>query len=138
VALIAPRSYPEFQNSKGEKRFLMVTSFMKWLSIAALLLGLLMRSSASYQIVLDLVVCVAALVVVAQAFRTGKYLWGAGFVSVAVVFNPVVPFAFSGGMLLWLDLACLATFAFSLAVLKSKPLLSTQGIIHPHRQTESL
>ena len=116
----------------------MVSKFMKWLSIVALLLGLLMRSSASYRIVLGLVVCTAALVVVAQAFRTGKYLWGAGFVSIAVLFNPVAPFTLAGGMFLWLDLACAVTFAFSLAMLKAKPLLSIQGIIHPHRQTESL
>jgi uncharacterized membrane protein YccC len=111
---------------------------MKWLSIVVLLAGLLMRSSTSYRIALELVVCVAALAVVAQAFRTGKYLWGAGFVSIAVLFNPVAPFTFPGTMFLWLDLACVATFAASLAVLKMKPLLSTEGIIHPHRQTESL
>ena len=116
----------------------MVTRFMKWLSIGALLLGLLMRSSGTYRIALELVVCVAALAVVAQAFHSGKYLWGAGFVSIAVLFNPVAPFTLSGGMFLWLDLACAATFALSLAALKTRPLLSMQGIIHPHRQTESL
>ena len=116
----------------------MVTRFMKWLSIGALLLGLLMRSSGTYRIALELVVCVAALAVVAQAFRSGKYLWGAGFVSIAVLFNPVAPFTLSGSMFLWLDLACVATFALSLAALKARPLLSMQGIIHPHRQTESL
>src|SRR2546426_5382386 len=41
----------------------------------ALLLGLLLRSSAGYQVVLQFVVCVSALVVVAQAGRAGKYLW---------------------------------------------------------------
>jgi hypothetical protein len=111
---------------------------MKWLSIVVLLAGLLMRSSTSYRITLELVVCVAALAVVAQAFRTGKYLWSVGFVSIAVLLNPVAPFTFPGRMFLWLDLACVATFAVSLAVLKTKPLLSTQGIIRPHRQTESL
>lgn len=116
----------------------MVTRFMTCLSIVALLLGLLMRSSASYRIVLELAVCVAALAVVAQAFRTGKYLWSAGFVSIAVLFNPIAPFTLSGGMFLWLDLACVATFALSLAVLKTKPLLSIGGIIHPHRRSESL
>jgi hypothetical protein len=116
----------------------MATKFMKWLSIVALLLGLLMRSSASYRIVLELVVCVAALAVVAQAFRTGKYLWGAGFVSIAVLFNPVAPFTLPGSMFLWLDLACVATFALSLAVLKTRPLLSMSGIIHPHQGSESL
>jgi len=116
----------------------MVTGFMKWLSIATLLLGLLMRSSGTYRIVLELVVCVAALAVLVQAFRAGKYLWGTGFVSIAVLFNPVAPFTLSRGMFLWLDLACAATFALSLAALKTKPLLSIQGIIHPHRRIESL
>jgi hypothetical protein len=111
---------------------------MKWVSIVVLLVGLLVQSSTSYRIVLELVVCVAALAVVAQAIRTGKYLWGAGFVSIAVLFNPVAPFTLSGSMFLWLDLACVATFALSLAVLKTKPVLSVQGIIHPHRRSESL
>jgi len=60
-----------------------VTSFMKWLSIVVLLVGLLMRSSTSYRIVLELVVCVAALVVAAQAFRTGKYIREAGCATVS-------------------------------------------------------
>lgn len=116
----------------------MVTRFLKWLSIVALLVGLLVRSSATYRIVLELVVCVAALAVLTQALRTGKYLWGAGFVSVAVLFNPVAPITLSGSMFIWLDLACATTFALSLAVLKTRPLLSFQGIIHPHRRVESL
>jgi hypothetical protein len=116
----------------------MVTRFMKWLSIVVLLVGPLMSSSATYRIVLELVVCLAALVVVAQAFRMGKYVWGVGFVSIAVVFNPAVPFGFSGAAYLWLSLACVAAFASSLAVLRTEPLLSIQGIIHPHRRIESL
>lgn len=116
----------------------MVTRFMKYLSIGALLLGLLVRSSASYRLALEFVVCVAALAVVAQAFRTGKYLWGAGFVSIAVLFNPVAPFTLSSRTFLWLDLACVATFAISLAALKTKPLLSIAGIINPQQRSESL
>ena len=116
----------------------MVTRYIKWLSILALLLGLMMRSSAAYRTALELVVCAAALVVFAQAFRSGKFLWAAGFVLVAVAFNPIVPFAISGGMFFWVDLACLVTFAGSLALLKAQPLLSIPGIIHPHRRTESL
>jgi len=116
----------------------MLTRFMKWLSIVTLLLGLTMRSSASFRIVLGMVVCVAALTVLAQAFRYGNYLWAAGFLLIAVLFNPVAPFTLSGSMFLLLDLACVATFALSLAALKTKPLLSVQGIIHPHRRSESL
>jgi len=116
----------------------MVTSFMKCLSVVALLLGLLMRSSATYWTVLELVVCVAAMAVVAQAFRTGKYLWVAVFSSIAVLFNPVAPFTLSGRMFPWLALACAATFALSLAVLKTKPLLSISGIIRLNERSESL
>jgi hypothetical protein len=135
---MAPRSNPEYQNPKEEERFSVVTRFMTCLSIVALLLGLLMRSPASYRIALELVVCVAALAVVAQAFRTGKYLWGAGFVSIAVLFNPIAPFTLPGSMFFWLDLACVATFAVSLAALKTKPLLSIGGIINPHQRSELL
>lgn len=135
---MAPRSIAEIQNPEEEKRFSLATRFMKRLSVMALLLGLLMRSSASYRIALELVVCVAALAVVAQDFRTGKYLWGAGFVSIVVLFNPIAPFTLSGSMFLWLGLACVATFAVSLAALKTKPLLSIGGIINPHQRSESL
>ena len=133
-----PRPNPEYQTPKEETRFPLFTRIMKWASIAVLLLGLLVRSSASYRLVLELVVCVAALAVVAQAFRTGKYLWGAGFASIAVLFNPVAPFTLSGRTFLWLDLACVATFALSLAALKTKPRLSISGIINPLQRIESL
>ena len=116
----------------------MFTRIMKWVSIAVLLLGLLVRSSASYRLALEFVVCVAALAVVAQAFRTSKYLWGAGFVSIAVLFNPIAPLTLSGRTFLWLDLACVATFALSLAALKAKPRLSIAGIINPLHRSESL
>ena len=116
----------------------MTSRLMKWLSIAALLVGLLAQSSTGYRIVLDLVVCVSALVVLSQALRTGKYLWGACFLSIAVLFNPVVPLGLPGGMFLWLDLVCLAMFAVSLQALKMKPTLSIEGIIRAPRLPESL
>lgn len=116
----------------------MTSRLMKWVSIAVLLMGLLARSSTSYRIVLDLVVCVSALVVFSQALRTERYFWGACFLSIAVLFNPIVPLGLSGRMFLWLDLACLATFAISLQALKAKPLLSIGGIIRPPRLPESL
>ena len=115
-----------------------MTKFLKRLSIVVLLLGLLLRSSVSYRIALELIVCVAALAVFAQAFRTGRYVWGGLFLSIAVLFNPVAPFTLAAGTFLWLELACAATFGLSLALLKSEPVLSIQGIIQPHRRIESL
>ena len=54
----------------------MFTKIMKWLSVLALLFGLLLSSSAGYRIRLEVEVCLAAIVVVVQAARSGKYGWG--------------------------------------------------------------
>jgi len=116
----------------------MTSKLMKWVSIGVLLVGLLTQSSTGYRIALELVVCTAALVVLFQAVRAEKYLWGICFLSVAVLFNPLVPLGFHGRMFLWLDLACVVMFAISLRALKTKPLLSIGGIIRPHGRTESL
>jgi hypothetical protein len=116
----------------------MLTKMMKWVSIAALLTAFFWRPSASYEILLQFVVCVGAALVVAQAWRAGKYIWGAGFLSIAVLFNPVVPVTLPRGMFLWLDVACLATFLISLAAVRTTPLRSVSGIIHPNRLNESL
>jgi len=116
----------------------MFTKIMKWLSIMALVVGVLLSSSASYRIALELLVCVAAAVVAAQAFRTGKYFWGMGFVAVAVLFNPAVPIAISHGVFLVLDLVCIAAFLASLAVLRWKPILSVPSITDRTPGSESL
>ena len=116
----------------------MTSKLMKWLSIATLFAGLLTQSSTGYRIVLDLVVCVSALVVLSQAVRAQKYLWGTCFLSIAVLFNPVVPLGLPGRMFLWLDLACIAMFAISLQALKMEPTLSIEGIIRAPRLPESL
>ena len=116
----------------------MMTKMMKWVSIGALTAAFFWRPSASYGILLQFVVCVAALLVVAQAWRARKQIWAVAFLSIAVLFNPVVPVALPRGMFLWLDVACLATFLISLAAVKTTPLLSVSGIIHPNRLNESL
>ena len=116
----------------------MVTSLMKWLSIVCLILGLTMRSSVGYQIGMELLVCVAALAVVVQAFRMGKHLWVLGFALIATLFNPAVPVTLSSNMFLLANLASVGAFALSLAMLRAEPLLSIGGIMHPHRRIESL
>jgi len=116
----------------------MTPRIMKWLSMAILFVGLLAQSSSIYRIVLDLVVCVAALVVFYQAIQSEKYLWAIGFFSIAVLFNPAVPLTLSTRVFFWLDLSCIMTFAISLAAVRSEPRLSISGIIAPHRRIESL
>ena len=106
----------------------MFTKFMKWLSIMALLLGTFLASSTNFRFGLEMIVCVAALVVTAQAFRTHKYFWAIGFIATAVLFNPIVPVALSHGTFLMLDLVCTVTFLVSLVVLQWEPMLSMPSI----------
>ena len=95
----------------------MLTKIMKWVSIAVLLLAVLRLPTASYQILLEVVVCFTALLVIRQAARSGKYFWAAGFVAIAVLFNPIVPVVLPRQILLGLNLVCLAGFLVSLALL---------------------
>ena len=55
----------------------MFTKLMKWFSITLLVSGLSWGSSADFRISMEIVVCVAAMVVVTQAFRIGKHFWRA-------------------------------------------------------------
>jgi uncharacterized protein DUF6804 len=116
----------------------MFTKIMKWVSIMALLLAVFWRSSANFQLVLESVVCVTGLLVVMQAVRRGKYFWAAGFLAVAVLFNPVVPVALSKNAFLWLDALCIATFLVSLVVFKRQPRLSIPSITNATPGSESL
>lgn len=111
---------------------------MKWVCISALLLGLLLRSSRDYQIAMELVVCLGALLAVAQGWRTVKYFWAAAFAAIAVLFNPVVPIALSGKSFLWVQAISVTTFLASVAMLKDKPLLSIPSITSRTPRSESL
>jgi hypothetical protein len=115
----------------------MLTNIMKWISFAALILALIWRSSAALHIAVEFVVSVGALLVIAQAIRAGKYLWGAGFVAIAVLFNPVAPVALSHTMFLGLVLISLAAFLTSMAALKRQPVISLPSIanLRPGRES---
>jgi hypothetical protein len=116
----------------------MLTKIMKGISIAVLLLAVLWQPSASYEIMLQMVVCVSSLLVLTQAVRARKYLWAAGFSAIAVLFNPAVPVALARKPFLWLDVVCLITFLISLAALKAKPILSMPSITNRTPGSESL
>ena len=98
----------------------MLTKIMKWACIAALLLAVIWRSSANYQIVLEFLVCAGAILLGLRAWRTGKYPWAAGFIAIAVLFNPVAPIVLPHPILVWVDLLCLLLFVLSLAVLRTE------------------
>lgn len=106
----------------------MFTKIMKWVSIAVLLLASLWLSSTSSRVLLEIVMCVSALLVVRQAYRVGQYAWAFGILTIAALFNPVVPLVLSRKVFLGLDWLCLMTFLISLAALSRQPVLSIPSI----------
>ena len=97
------------------------------------------RSAANYQLLLDFMVCMGAIVVVMQAVRAKQYGWAAGFVAIALLFNPVVlVLRLSGELSLLLVLVCIGPFAVSLAALKTQPLLSIPSITGRNPGSQSL
>ena len=113
---------------------------MKWVAIAALLVALLFWNSAtSYQVVLSLVVTVAASVVLIQAFQAKKYVWACGFLVIALLYNPAAPvFGLSGALGLSLVLLSIAPFAISLVAIRPRPLLSVPSITDRNPGSQSL
>ena len=68
--------------------------------------GVLSRFSATYELLVDLLVCLGAITLVLWAVRSRDYVLAAGFLAVAVVFSPflLVPKIF-----LLMSLTCIAT-----------------------------
>ncbi len=87
------------------------------------------NSAPNYQFALNLVVCLAAVVVSVQAVQATKYLWAVGFIAIAFLFNPAAPAIRLAGTLSFLFvLISMAAFAASLAVLRTQRLLSIPSI----------
>ena len=98
----------------------MVTKIIKWVSLPALLIGSVFSSSAaSYQPLLDVVICLGALIVIQRAVWVGEYFWAAGFVAIAVVFSPLVLVV---KLFLLMGFLSIATLVTLLAAWKTHPL----------------
>ena len=107
----------------------MVAKLMKWIATAALFLALFWRAFAENRILLEYVVWAGAVIALVQAVRAGKYLWIGLFLTVAALFNPIRPVAFSPSVFLVLDAITLVLFMVSLGRgLEMKPRLSIASI----------
>jgi hypothetical protein len=100
--------------------------------------GLLLSSSAGYRIALEIEVCVAAFVVVAQAIRNGKYMWGMAFLALALLFNPALPVPLTHRIFLGLEWFSIGAFLISLAALRTMPILSIPSVTGRTPGSESL
>jgi len=100
--------------------FQYVTKIIKWISLPALLVAsMLSRSAASYELLVDFVICLGATIFVQRAVRSKEYFWAAGFVAIAVVFSPLLLVV---KIALLMGLTCIATFVNSLAAFRTQPL----------------
>lgn len=115
-----------------------MTKIMKWLSITMLLLAVVRLPVASHPVLLAIVVCASSLLVVAQAVRTGKYSWAAGFLVIAVLFNPLIPIARSASDVLLLNGLGLAAFLAAAVAFKARPTLTVLSITNGFPRRESL
>jgi len=118
----------------------MHTAVIKWVSIVALMLAIVFwRSAPAYQAELNILVTIAAVVVLIQAFQSRKYSWAAGFLAIALLFNPALPvFRLAGGFGLSLVVLAIALFAISLVALRPNPMLSIPSITDRNPRSQSL
>jgi hypothetical protein len=68
-----------------------LTRIAKWLSIPVLLIASMFgRYASAYEFAVNLVVCLCAVCCVRRAVQLKEYSWATGFVSIAVVFSPLL------------------------------------------------
>jgi hypothetical protein len=96
-----------------------ITKIVKYASIPALLIASLFACcAASYEPIVDLAICMGAVIFVQRAIRLREYFWAAGFLSIVVVFTPL-PLAVKA--LVLMGFTCAATFANLLAAFRTQP-----------------
>ena len=118
----------------------MLTRMMKRVSIGALLLVVIFWDYApTYGLPLRFVVSLSALMVAIQAVRAKKFYWALGFYVLSGLFNPFVTvLTLKDTLSVFVVLTAVASFALSLATLKTQPLLSIPSITGRTPPRESL
>jgi len=109
----------EKQAGEGETMLRMVTKIVKWVSIPVLLTASLFACcAASYEPLVDLAICMGAVIFIQRAIRSQEYFWAAGFLAIGVVFTPL---SLMVKIFLLMGFACVATFANLLAAFRTQP-----------------
>jgi hypothetical protein len=120
-------------------RFPLLAKTIKWGSVAGLLLASMSwRSGTNYQLLLDLIVCMGAVVMVQQAVRSREYLWAAALTGTVLLLNPVVPlFTPAGNLIFFLFLLALSPFVIGFAALIDATITLYPNVItEPYFQDE--
>lgn len=91
---------------------------IKWGAIPVLLIASIFTELAgAYQLLLDVLVCMVAIILVQRAVWMRQYVSGVGFIAIVVVFSPIF---LAGKIFLLLGLACIAAFSTLLAGFRSR------------------
>ena len=100
--------------------FQTVTKVVKWVSIPVLLLTAMFSGlAASYEPLMDFVICLGAILVVHRAVWLREYFWAAGFVAVVVVFSPLF---LAVKIFLLMGFTCIAALITLVAAFRRQPL----------------
>lgn len=68
----------------------MAMKIVKWASIPVLLVASLFACcAANYEVLVDLIICVGAIMLIRQAVRLQEYFWVCGYASIVVAFTPL-------------------------------------------------
>jgi hypothetical protein len=116
----------------------MFTKTIKWVAIAALIVGALLHSTREYALFLQFVIATASIVVLAQAATMRRYAWMALFLVVACMFNPVFAVPFSNYNFGIASTFAILMFFFSLELLNPKSRLSVASTTDRVAGRESL
>jgi hypothetical protein len=116
----------------------MLTTIMKYVAIATLLVGIVWRVSPNLRSYLDFVIVAGAIFVLVQAASLRRYWWLVAFLSIACLFNPIQPVGFSFEVLFALQVMSAAVFAVSLHLLRTNPRLTIASITEAVPRSESL
>jgi hypothetical protein len=99
-------------------------------STATMAVALFATSSENYRVLMQFLVSASATLMVFHAMRGRvEYLWAGTFFVVAVLFNPVFPFAPPRLIFILLDLVCMVLFFVYYSSYKSKPALAMLSVI---------
>jgi hypothetical protein len=111
-------------SDQRKKRMLQkVLKLIKWVSLPALLIGAIFSGLAeSYKLLMDMVICLGAVILVQRALRLNEYFWALGFIAIAVVFSPLLLVV---KIFLLMGLTCSASLLALLAAFRPQPVPSS-------------
>ena len=117
----------------------MLTKVFKCSSVIALLAVVVLRPSAQgYALLMQFLVCAAAIMAAVESFQTRKPALAIGLILVAIVFNPLFPLRMPQLLFLGTATGALGIFIFSIVTFRSRPRLSMASITDRTPGSESL